>query len=232
MFEHSEVLEKIATEYGVQKRFIVALWGNESNFGRIQGKVPVLSALSTLAFEGRREALFRKQFFAALQILQEGHAQLDTFKGSWAGAMGQSQFLPTSFLTYAVDYDGDGKKDIWQSQEDVFASIANYLAKEGWRDDQTWGREVFLPDNELAKLAGLDKRAAKSLLVWQELGVRKIDQSDLPKVDLQANLIMPDGAPGRAYLVYNNFQTLMKWNRSSYFGISVAYLSERIKKGS
>lgn len=230
--EHAEVLDKISKEFGVQKRFIVALWGNESNFGRIQGKIPVLSALSTLAYEGRRETLFRKQFFAALEILQQGHAQLDSFMGSWAGAMGQSQFMPTSFLTYAVDYNGDGRKDIWQTPEDVFASIANYLAKEGWRDDQTWGREVMLTDSQLSKLAGLDRRAAKPLNEWQALGIRKADGSHLPSVEMQANLLMPDGANGRAYLVYNNFQTLMKWNRSSYFGISVAYLSERIRKGS
>lgn len=230
--EYAEVLDKIAKQYGVQKRFIVALWGNESNFGRIQGKIPVLSALSTLAYEGRRETLFRKQFFAALEILNQGHVQLDTFTGSWAGAMGQSQFMPTSFLTYAVDHNADGKKDIWQTPEDVFASIANYLSKEGWRDDQTWGREVYLMDRELSKLAGLDLRAGKPLDEWQALGIRKVDKTDLPAVDIQANLLIPDGPEGRAYLVYNNFQTLMKWNRSSYFGISVAYLSERIRKGS
>ena len=230
--EHKELLDDIAKKFGVQKRFIVALWGNESNFGRIQGKVPVLSALSTLAYQGRRESLFRKQFFAALDILQQGHVQLENFNGSWAGAMGQSQFMPTSFLTYAIDYDGDGRKDIWQTPADVFASIANYLVQEGWRDDQTWGREVVFTSNQLSNLAGLGRRASKSLIEWQALGIRKVGNGDLPNLDLQANLLMPDGPKGRSYLVYNNFQTLMKWNRSSYFGISVAYLSERIKKGS
>ena len=228
--EHQALLDKVEKQYGVQKRFIVALWGNESNFGRIQGKVPVLSALATLAFEGRREALFRKQFFDALTILSEGHIPLESFTGSWAGAMGQSQFLPSSFLTYAVDFDQDGKTDIWQSKADVFASIANYLAKEGWRDDQTWGRQVTLTEPSLAQLAGLHRNAAKPLSEWQKLGVRRFNGDALPSVNINANLILPDGEEGRAYLVYNNFQTLMKWNRSSYFGVSVSYLSERIKK--
>ncbi len=229
--EHHDILTQVEQKFGVQKRFIVALWGNESNFGKIQGKVPVLAALATLAFEGRREALFRKQFFAALDILQQGHVPLERFTGSWAGAMGQSQFLPSSFLTYAVDFDGDGKTDIWSSYADVFASIANYLAKEGWRDDQTWGRQVTLLDPELSKLASLSLSERKSLAQWQTLGVRRFNGESLPKADVLANLIMPDGPTGRAYLVYNNFQTLMKWNRSSYFGVSVAYLSERIQKG-
>ncbi|MGB2427613.1 MAG: lytic murein transglycosylase [Alteromonas sp.] len=230
--EHLTVLDAVERQYGVQKRFIVALWGNESNFGRIQGKVPVLSALATLAFEGRREALFRRQFFDALAILQAGHVELASFTGSWAGAMGQSQFLPSSFLAYAVDFDGDSRTDIWNSTADVFASIANYLASEGWNGSQTWGRQVSLIDPDLSQLAGLNRKAAKDLSEWQLLGVRRFDGRDLPRVAMQANLVMPDGPEGRAYLVYNNFQTLMRWNRSSYFGVSVAYLSERIKKGS
>ncbi len=229
--EHHAILEKVEQQYGVQKRFIVALWGNESNFGRIQGKVPVLSALTTLAFEGRREALFRKQFFNALDILQQGHITLSDFKGSWAGAMGQSQFLPSSFLTYAVDFDQDGRIDIWNSTADVFASIANYLSSEGWRGDQTWGRQVKLTNIDTAGMASLNRASARPLAEWQALGVRRFDGSNLPAVELNANLILPDGPQGRAYLVYNNFQTLMKWNRSSYFGVSVAFLSERIKKG-
>ncbi len=232
--EHRDVLERIAKEYGVQARFIVALWGNESNFGRIQGNHPVLSSLASLAHEGRRKTLFESQFFAALQILDEGHITLEDFKGSWAGAMGQSQFMPTSFLNYAVDANGDGKKDIWNSPEDVFASIANYLKQEGWSENGTWGRQVKLNANfpvaEIPQLEGLSKLRKKSLAQWQALGVTRFDGSALPNANLQASLILPDGPDGRIYLVYDNFDTLMRWNRSYYFGISVAYLSERIVK--
>ena len=223
------LLDKIGEEYGVQPRFIVALWGNESNFGKIQGSYSVLSALASLAYEGRREALFKKNFFAALTILDQGHIPIDSFKGSWAGAMGQTQFMPLSFLTYAVDYDGDGKKDIWGTPADVFASIANYLSSEGWDDSGTWGRQVRLTQD--VPISGLSKENMRPLSYWQEQGVRRFDGSDLPKVDVKASLIMPDGESGRIYLVYNNFHTLMKWNRSSYFGVSVGYLSERIKRG-
>lgn len=229
--EHQPLLTKIGQEYDVQPRFIVALWGNESNFGRIQGSYPVLSALASLAFEGRREALFKKQFMAALTILQEGHITLKDFNGSWAGAMGQSQFIPTSFLQYAVDYDGDGRKDIWGTPADVFASIANFLSSEGWQVDQTWGRQVSVTSDFNYALAGLDKANFKPLSFWQEQGVRRFDGKDLPAVNINASLIMPDGKNGRIYLVYQNFHTLMKWNRSSYFGVSVSYLSERIKYG-
>ena len=236
MEQHSELLDKVAKQYGVQKRFIVALWGNESNFGRIQGGHPVLSSLASLAFDGRRESLFKKQFFAALTILSEGHVSLENFNGSWAGAMGQSQFMPTSFLNYAVDGNGDGKKDIWSTPEDVFASIANFLAKEGWDGQQTWGRQVKLNDsfdtNSLNKYSGLAKDRMLRMSAWELLGVTKFDGSPLPKVNIKASLILPDDANGRIYLVYNNFHTLMRWNRSLYFGTSVGYLADRIRKGS
>lgn len=229
--EHAEVLKQVAQKYGVQPRFIVALWGVESNFGKLTGGYPVLSALATLAYEGRREALFRKQLYAALTILKEGHISKDEFKGSWAGAMGQSQFMPTSFLNYAQDFDGDSKKDIWTNHQDVFASIANFLATEGWDDSATWGRQVKLPENFDYKLTGLARDKMKSLADWQTLGVRRMDGRDLPDRELQASLIMPDDEKGRIYLVYDNFHTLMGWNRSTYFGASVGHLSDRIKLG-
>lgn len=229
--QHEALLQRVGQHYGVQPRFIVALWGNESNFGRIQGKFPLLSSLSTLAFDGRREAFFKKQLFAALTILKQGHITQDKLLGSWAGAMGQSQFMPTSFLHYAQDFDGDGKKDIWSNEADVFASIANFLKNEGWDDTRTWGRQVRLPDQFDTALIGLGKEKAKSLSQWQMLGVRRYSGELLPSVDIQAHIIAPDGKKGRIYLVYNNFQTLMRWNRSSYFGVSVSYLSEKIKEG-
>ena len=236
MHEHSELLDRVEKQYGVQKRFIVALWGNESNFGRIQGNHPVLSSLVSLAFDGRREALFKKQFFAALTILSEGHVSIDGFNGSWAGAMGQSQFMPTSFLAYAVDGNGDGKKDIWTTPEDVFASIANFLSTEGWDSTQTWGRQVKLGDDfdksTLNKYSGLAKDKMLKMSAWTIFGVTKFDGSELPAVNVKASLILPDEADGRIYLAYNNFHTLMRWNRSLYFGVSVGYLADRIRKGS
>lgn len=229
--KHQSLLEEISEKYHVQPRFIVALWGNESNFGKLQGKHDVLSALSSLAYEGRREALFKKQFFAALTILQQGHITAENLKGSWAGAMGQSQFMPTSFLNYAVDYDQDGRKDIWNTPADVFASIANFLAAEGWDENFTWGRQVKLSSHYDGEHAGLKMTNYVPLARWQERGVTRYNDTQLPNVDIKASLIMPDGPKGRIYLVYNNFHTLMKWNRSSYFGVSVGYLADRIKKG-
>jgi len=188
--ENKEVLEKVAKEFGVQARFIVALWGLESNFGTIQGGHNVISSLVTLAFDGRREALYKRQLWAALDILKSGHITLDKFKGSWAGAMGQTQFMPTSFNAYAVDYNNDGRKDIWTTKEDAFASIANYLKQEGWNDSLTWGRQVQLPENFDSKFVlvrGTKTRkqwleywndSERSLADWQALGVRKADGSD------------------------------------------------------
>ena len=232
MEQHKVVLAQVERQYGVQARFIVALWANESNFGRYMGKYPVISSLATMAYEGRREDFFKKQLFAALTIVEQGHVSHDDFLGSWAGAMGQSQFMPTTFLAYAVDFDGDGKKDIWANTADVFASIANFLKSEGWNDTLTWGRQVSLPKEFDMTLIGLGKQDRKTLLSWQALGVRRYDGEALPALDLMASLIAPDGPDGRVYLVYENFNTLMKWNRSSYFGTAIGYLSDRIKKGS
>lgn len=239
--ENEELLLKVAEEYEVQPRFIVSLWGLETNFGKITGNFNVVSALSTLAYEGRREAFFKKQLWAALTILQEGHISIENMKGSWAGAMGQNQFMPTSFLAYAVDGDGDGKKDIWQNKADVFASMANYLKREGWNDDLTWGRQVKLPkdfDLSLAipKNTGSRKNwlkawrdKEKSLAEWQTLGVRRADGTSLPKVDITAALVFPDDEKGRVYLAYNNYKSLMHWNLSYYFVSSVGLLSDRIQ---
>jgi len=225
--KHYHLLHKIGKEYGVQPRFIVALWGIETNFGRLTGRHSVVSSLTTMAYDGRREALFKKQLFAALTILEQGHIEQDKFIGSWAGAMGQVQFMPTSYLNYAVDGDGDGKKDIWNNYADVFASAANYLKTEGWDDSETWGRQVLIPDDFDVELAGIKKQ--KSLDEWQALGVRRFDGSALPKVEMSGSIVIPDDASGRVYLAYNNYRVLMHWNRSYYFATAVSYLSERIK---
>lgn len=238
--ENKELLDRVAKDYGVQPRFIVAIWGLESNFGAIQGRHNVISSLVTLAFDGRREAMYKRQLWAALDILQAGHVTLDNFKGSWAGAMGQTQFMPTSFNAYAVDYNNDGRKDIWTTKEDAFASIANYLKQEGWNDSLTWGRQVKLPDgfdNAHILKRGTKTRkewleywnkSERSLADWQALGVRRADGSDLPNVAIKAALVMPDDINGRMYLAYDNYKVFMHWNRSYYFATSVGYLSDRI----
>ncbi|MBL1384507.1 MAG: lytic murein transglycosylase [Colwellia sp.] len=238
--ENKDILEQVAKEFGVQARFIVALWGLESNFGTIQGGHNVISSLVTLAFDGRREALYKRQLWAALDILKSGHITLDKFKGSWAGAMGQTQFMPTSFNAYAIDYNNDGRKDIWTTKEDAFASIANYLKQEGWNDSLTWGRQVMLPDNfdnKYILVRGTKTRkqwleywndSERSLDEWQALGVRRADGTALPNVDVRAALVMPDDINGRMYLAYDNYKVLMHWNRSYYFATSVGYLSDRI----
>ncbi len=229
--KHYKDLHRIGEEYGVQPRFIVALWGVESNFGKFTGNYNVIDALATLAYDGRREAFFRKETMAALQILDEKHVSIDNMKGSWAGAMGQSQFMPSSFVAYAADGNGDGKKDIWNTKADVFASAANYLKSHGWDDKYTWGRQVKIPKGFSTSLRGRGKAKAKTLRQWNKLGVRKLNGQSLPRLtnDINAWLIMPDDADGRAYLVYNNYQVLMKWNRSYYFGLAVSHLADKIR---
>lgn len=239
--EHQVLLNGIAMKYGVQPRFIIALWGLETNFGKFTGGYSVVSALSTLAYEGRRRAFFKNELWAALTILEQGHIPLSKFKGSWAGAMGQNQFMPTSFIAYAVDGDGDGKKDIWTNHADIFSSMANYLKQEGWNDQLTWGRQVKLPEGFDTNLAIPQRTGSRKnwlaawrekeqpLTQWQALGIRRTDGTDLPNVDINAALVFPDDIEGRAYLAYDNYKSLMHWNLSYYFVSSVGHLSDRIK---
>jgi membrane-bound lytic murein transglycosylase B len=231
--KHYTELKRIGEQYGVQPRFIVALWGVESNFGSLTGGYNVIDALATLAYDGRRETFFRKETMAALTILDQGHIAVDNMKGSWAGAMGQCQFMPSSFLNFAQDGNGDGKKDIWTSKSDVFASAANYLSQSGWDAKYTWGRQVKVPKGLDKSLLGRDRAKGKTLQEWGKLGITKHSGAKLPspKEPIKAWLIMPDDEQGRAYLVYNNYQVLMKWNRSYYFGIAVSHLADRIKFG-
>ncbi|ARP37651.1 lytic murein transglycosylase [Vibrio syngnathi] len=229
--KHYTALKRIGDEYGVQPRFIVALWGVESNFGKFTGNYSVIDALTTMAYEGRREAFFRSEAMAALAILDQGHITPKEMKGSWAGAMGQPQFMPSSFLAYAADGNGDGKKDIWGTEEDVFASAANYLSQSGWDDKYTWGRQVHVPATVSIEMQGRDKDKAKYLKEWSELGIKRFDDRPLPTLDedIKAWLIMPDDETGRSYLIYNNYNVLMKWNRSYYFALAVSHLADRIK---
>ena len=220
-------LGRVERQYGVQRRFIVALWGIESNYGRHTGQVPTVQALVTLAYDQRRGTYFRKELFEALRILDGGHIRLADMKGSWAGAMGHFQFMPSSYRHYAVDADGDGRIDLWNSIPDALASAANYLSKAGWNDERTWGRPVKLPKKFDASLAGHKTRL--SLSRWQQLGVRRSDGRALPSGNLQASLLLPDGKSGPAYLVYDNFRVLLKWNHSDSFAIAVGTLAGRIE---
>ena len=224
--ENRSLLNQAGTKYGVQPRFIVAFWGVETDFGRITGGFPVISALATLAYDGRRSKYFRGELFHALRILDAGHITVDKMVGSWAGAMGQCQFMPSSFNTFAVDHDGDGRKDIWNTRADVFASAANYLAGSGWKGDQTWGRAVRLPKG--FKTANASLKVRKRLSDWQRLGVRRADGGDLPTRDLMASVIHANKTKGPAFIVYNNYRTILKWNRSTYFALAIGSLADRI----
>jgi membrane-bound lytic murein transglycosylase B len=220
------LLAKIAEAYGVQPRFLVALWGIETDFGRVTGSFPVIDSLVSLVYDGRRRSFFRKELFHALRILDEGHISLARMKGSWAGAMGQLQFMPSTFRNFAVDFDGDGRIDIWESQEDVFASAANYLSQSGWRRGQTWGQEVLLPEG--VDLALTKFKQPKSPSDWWSLGVSTLDGSDFLSPGSLSSLVQPEGLKDRAFLVYNNYHVIHKWNRSDNFALSVGILSDRI----
>ena len=222
--ENAALLSEVTVKYPVQPRFIVALWGVETDFGRLTGGFSVIAALATLAHDGRRSAYFRKELFNALHIIDEGHITAEAMKGSWAGAMGQSQFMPSSFRRYAVDFDGDGRRDIWTSRADVFASAANYLVHVGWKDDRTWGRAVRPIRSVDEKLIG--RKVRKRLSEWQALGIRRRDGGDLPGRDLSASLVRP--GKESYFLVYDNFLSLLRWNRSDFFATTVGILSDRI----
>ena len=225
--KHRVLLDEVLRKFGVQSRFIVALWGIESDFGRVTGGFPVIPALATLAHDGRRSAYFRGELLQALKILDEGHIGVDEMVGSWAGAMGQSQFMPSSFRAYARDFDGDGRRDIWTTLPDVFASAANYLARSGWKGDQTWGRRIRLPKGFDRAKAGLKVR--RTVPEWAKLGVQNVDGGPLPTRALKASVIIPskDGS-GPAFLIYQNYRTILKWNRSHYFAMAVGRLSDAI----
>ncbi len=226
--ENRALLNKIAAEYKVQPRFIISLWGIETSYGAFLGGHQVIQALATLAYDGRRADMFRRELIAALRIIDRGDITLDDMKGSWAGAMGQCQFMPSSFLRYAVDYDGDGRRDIWNTLPDVFASIANYLSKSGWDDKYTWGRPVKLAAADRAPSRKNGLKVVKPLPEWQSLGVRRENGRSLPAVALDASLLQTDDGEGPSYLVYDNFRVLMVWNRSTYFALTVSELSDLI----
>jgi len=233
LVEHADILDRVAAKYGVQKRYIVTFWGMETSFGKYLGSFNIPQSLATLAHDGRRSAYFRKELLNALKIIEQGHIKAADMKGSWAGAMGQSQFMPSSFLNFAEDWDGDGRRDIWGTTEDVFASTANYLAKAGWRDDITWGRKVRIPGNLVIAGMGATKlfetKSRHTLPVWQKAGVRSADGTNLPSRPLSARLVMPEGVGGPAYLVYSNYESILRWNRSNYYALAIGTLSDSLR---
>nr|WP_184799835.1 lytic murein transglycosylase [Nitrospirillum iridis] len=228
MRQNAALLAQVSAKYHVQPQYIVALWGLETNYGKITGGFRIIDALATLAHDGRRPAYFRKELIQALRIVEEDKVDPATMKGSWAGAMGQVQFMPSAFFKFAQDFDGCGRRDIWTRTPDVLASAANYLSTVGWDAGTSWGREVKLPAKGLdaAAAAGLDKK--RTLGEWAKAGVRTLEGKPLPARALSASLVIPDGPDGRAFLVYDNYRTIMNWNRSTYFATTVGLLADQL----
>ena len=229
--QYGDVLRGIEQRYGVEPQVLVAVWGMESSFGQIQGDKSVIRSLATLAYEGRRPDFAQSQLLAALQILQNGDIQPERMLGSWAGAMGQTQFIPTTYNSHAVDFDGDGRRDIWNSAADALASTANYLQSSGWQRGQPWGQEVQLAANFDYALA--DGSSRKPVSEWQRLGVASLAGATLPagSENAQAALVLPAGYRGPAFLVFDNFRAILKYNNSSSYALGVGLLSQRFQGG-
>ncbi|HYW58215.1 MAG TPA: lytic murein transglycosylase [Polaromonas sp.] len=222
------VVDAAAARYGVPAEILAAIWGMESNYGGNTGDIPTIDALATLGFEGRREAWARGQLLAALKILQNGDIPRAQMIGSWAGAMGQTQFLPSNFLAYAVDADGDGRRDIWGSLPDVMASTANFLARSGWQAGQPWGMEVYLPQG--FDHAQADAATRQPASAWAALGVRSVNGAPLPALPDSA-ILLPAGARGPAFMVGPNFRTILRYNNSTSYALAVSLLSQALAGG-
>ncbi|NBX03307.1 MAG: lytic murein transglycosylase [Alphaproteobacteria bacterium] len=223
--EHKDILTQVSKKYGVPPQYIVALWGIETNFGENTGNFSVFDSLATLAYDGRRSAYFRDELIKALKIVDSDHISLDNMVGSWAGAMGQCQFMPTSFFEYAVDFDGDGQRDIWTSQPDVFASIANYLHSSGWKESEGWGVNAMLPTGFDASLA--DIKQSRRFSEWQKLGVKIQGEAIAPSASTSL-ILVGEGPDARALVITDNYKIILKWNRSRFFGTAVSELADRI----
>jgi membrane-bound lytic murein transglycosylase B len=224
--ENRALLDAIAVRFQVNPRVVVAIWGLETSYGGFTGTFNTIEALATLAWDGRRAAFFRAELLAALRILEQGDVAPDRMRGSHAGAMGHPQFMPTSFERLAVDFDGDGRRDIWDNRADALASIANYLAKSGWQGDERWGREVVLPPGFDAALAGRENQ--RPLADWLRLGIAAADGSDLPPLAMDTAILLPAGAGGQAFAVYQNFNVIRRYNPSDFYALVVGLLSDRV----
>lgn len=232
-----DTLGKVESEYGVDAATVVAVWGVESNYGKSFGKRPLLTSLSTLSCYGRRQPFFRGEFLTTLRIVDEGHLQPDRLVGSWAGAFGHTQFMPSTFMRIAVDFDGDGRRDIVDSIPDALASTANYLRRSGWRDGQTWGYEVRLPSGFDESLAG--RKSKRALSQWSALGVRALlpgqgkvgasAQSQGMAADAKAGLLLPAGPKGPAFLVFRNFDAIYSYNAAESYALAIAHLADQLR---
>ncbi len=224
--QHRALLAKLEDKYEVPAEILVALWGLESDYGAATGNTPVVAALSTLVYDGRRRDFYQRELLSALRILEQGHIKPDRMLGSWAGAMGQLQFMPSTYLKWGVDADGDERVDIWRSVPDTLESAANYLAGIGWQPGQPWGVEVRLPAGFDAYQARLSWKQSND--AWNTLKVRLADGQSLPVSDTVGSIILPAGIRGPAFLVYANFQVITQWNRSLFYALSVGHLSDRL----
>jgi membrane-bound lytic murein transglycosylase B len=223
--EFDDFLAELTRIYGVPGQYLVSFWGLETNFGSYLGGMPTLDSLATLACDPRRSEFFTTEFLLALELLERENLRADQMKGSWAGAVGHTQFMPSNYLKYAIDGDGDGKIDLWGSRRDALASGANFLNQLGWQPEQRWGREVRLPaDYDFAQT-----EQKRSLSDWRALGLRKADGGALPVVvGMEAQVFIPSGHEGPVFLVYDNFEVIMRWNRSTSYALSVGHLADRI----
>ena len=227
--EWKTVLERVEAEYGIDRATVVAVWGVESNYGRNFGSRPLLSSLSTLSCFGRRQAFFRGEFITTLKIVQEGHVAPERLTGSWAGAFGHTQFMPSTFMRLAVDFDGDGRRDLVDSVPDALASTANFLKRAGWRSDLPWGFEVGLPAGMKVSDAGRKNKRAVS--EWVARGVKRLDGRPMPAAGTQAALLLPAGEAGPAFLITRNFDALYSYNAAESYGLAIAHLSDRLRGG-
>lgn len=222
---HAELAE-VTKKYGVPERFLVSFWGMETNFGAYTGSTPIIESLATLSYDDRRSDFFSKELISALKILDQGNVTIDEMKGSWAGAMGQCQFMPSNYLKYAVDGDKSGQKDLWNSLPDVFNSMGNFLQALGWQRGENWGREVALPKGFDLTLA--DGKTKHPLAYWQKLGLKLADGRPIPHEAMNAALVLPYDYRGPAFLVYNNYFVIKRWNRSDSYALAVAHLADRL----
>lgn len=226
LLERAEILNKIERKYGVEKQILLAIWGLESTFGQNKGSKDIIRSLATMAFKGKRTKYGRKQLIAALKIIQRGDIPLNEFKGSWAGAMGHTQFIPVTYNHYAVDFTGDGKRDVWNSVTDALASTANYLKRSGWQTGKTWGYEVTVPRNFDYYKSG--RGIKKSIREWQKYGITRVNGRGFPRPNDKAELLLPAGANGPAFLALKNFRVLMKYNVSESYVLAVGHLGDRL----